>query len=148
MTPVRWSEWLKLSVRETDARVQTARGPVRIPTVLVLARYAKVPRRRPRFSLRAVWERDGGRCQYTGRALALGEGNIDHVLPRSRGGRTSWDNCVLSDRAVNSRKGDKLPEEVGLKLARRPTVPPALPATVALRNPRRIPEWDLFLRRG
>lgn len=148
MTPVRWSDWLQLPVRETDAFVQTARGRVRLPTVIVLARYAKVPIRRPRFSLRAIWERDRGLCQYTGRQLKPGEGNIDHVLPRSRGGTTTWTNCVLADAEVNSRKADKLPEEAGLRLVRRPAPPPELPTSVALRNQHNIPEWDLFLRRA
>ncbi|MBS0660158.1 MAG: HNH endonuclease [Verrucomicrobia bacterium] len=148
MTPVRWSEWLQLPIREGDASVSTARGPVRLPTVIVLARYAKVPRKRPRFSLRAVWERDGGKCQYTGRPLRPGEGNIDHVLPRSRGGATSWTNCVLAATDVNSRKADKLPEEAGLRLLRAPAAPPERPASVGLRNQHNIPEWDLFLRRA
>jgi len=148
LTPVRWSEWLQLPIREGDGFVATARGRVRLPTVIVLARYAKVPRKRPRFSLRAVWERDGGKCQYTGRPLRPGEGNIDHVLPRSRGGTTSWTNCVLADASVNSRKADKLPEEAGLRLLRPPSAPPEVPASVGLRNAHNIPEWDLFLRRA
>lgn len=148
MTPVRWSEWLQLPIREGDGFVSTARGRIRLPTVLVLARYAKVPRRRPRFSLRAIWERDGGQCQYTGRKLKAGEGNIDHVLPRSRGGTTTWTNCVLADAQVNSRKADKLPEEAGLRLARKPEPPRELPVSVALRNQHNVPEWELFLRKA
>ena len=50
------------------------------------------------------------RCQYRGKPLGSGEGNIDHVLPRSRGGKTSWENCVLASKDVNSRKGDRLPD--------------------------------------
>ncbi len=147
LAPVRWSDWIRLPVRAGDASIGTARGAVRVPTVLVLVRYAKIPRRRPRFSLRGVWARDDGRCQYTGRALAVGEGNIDHVVPRSRGGRTNWENCVLAARDVNSRKADRLPSEAGLVLKRAPAAPPDLPATVALRNTHGIPEWELFLRR-
>jgi hypothetical protein len=52
--------------------------------------FAKVPLRRPQFGARGIWERDGGVCQYTGRKLSPKEGNIDHVIPRSRGGKTSW----------------------------------------------------------
>lgn len=68
------------------------------------------------------------------------------MLPRSRGGATTWTNCVLADASVNSRKADKLPEEVGLKLSRTPIAPPELPAHVALRNRLAVPEWELFLR--
>jgi hypothetical protein len=85
ITPVRWNDWLKLPVREHDNSVKTPRGPVRVPTVIVAANYAKVPMRRPRFGARGIWERDGGVCQYTGRKLAPKEGNIDHVVPRCRG---------------------------------------------------------------
>ena len=120
ITPVRWDDWLKLPVREHDNAVNTPRGPVRVPTVIVAANYAKVPLRRPRFGARGIWERDGGVCQYTGRKLAPKEGNIDHVVPRSRVGKTSWDNCVLAHREVNSRKANRLPHEAGLRLRKQP----------------------------
>ena len=77
-------------------------GQVRVPTVLVLARFDRVPKRRPKFCAKAIWERDGGVCQYTGKQLRPGEGNIDHVVPLSRGGGSSWENCVLADRKVDA----------------------------------------------
>ena len=146
MTPVRtWAEWMRLPVRAHDAFARTVRGAVRVPTVLVLCRYGQVPRRRPALSARAIWERDGRRCQYTGRLLAPGEGNIDHVVPRSRGGATSWENCVLACRQVNSRKADRTPEEVGLRLLRPPSAPRELPVTLLLRNRHQVADWELFL---
>lgn len=145
MTPVRWADWITLPIRDYDNAVRTPRGPIRIPTVLVLARFSRVPKKRPRFSARAIWERDGHRCQYTGRALKPGEGNIDHVVPRSRGGATTWENCVLAAREVNTKKGSRLPEEVGLKLLKRPKAPLEVPATLLIRNHHRIPDWDHFL---
>jgi len=146
MHPVRWPEWLTLPVRDGDNAVRTVHGPVRVPTVIVLATYAKVPKRRPKFSSRNIWQRDGATCQYTGRKLAPHEGNIDHVVPRSRGGRTSWDNCVLAHKEINSRKADRLPEEAGLRLRRQPTVPPELPATILIRNAHRVRDWEHFLK--
>ena len=145
MRPVPWTEWLTLEVRDQDNPVRTVRGPVRAPTVVVLARYARMPRRRLSFSLRGLWERDGGVCQYTGRRLQPGEGNIDHVVPRSRGGNTSWDNCVLADKRVNHRKGNRTPDEAGLKLVRAPQTPRELPATAFIRNTHAIPDWEMFL---
>lgn len=145
MAPVQWKDWLQLPVRDCDRAVGTARGPIRMPTVLVLARYDRVPLKRPKFSARALRERDGNRCQYTGRVLAPGEGNIDHVLPRSRGGHTTWQNCVLACRDVNSKKADRTPEEAGLRLLRAPQPPRALPATAWLRNVKRLPDWEPFL---
>lgn len=145
LTPVRWEEWLKLSVREMDNVVNTPRGLVRVPTVIVASNYSKVPLCRPRFGARGIWKRDGGICQYTGRKLAPGEGNIDHVVPRSRGGASSWENCVLSHRTVNEKKADRLPHEAGLRLQRPPTIPRALPATMLIRNLHEIPDWQRFL---
>ena len=100
-----------------------------MPTVIVAANYDKVPLRRPRFGARGIWERDGGICQYTGRKLSPKEGNIDHVVPRSRGGKTSWDNCVLAHREVNSRQANRLPDEAGLHLRKQPVARPALHRT-------------------
>lgn len=145
IVPVKWDEWLKLPVRDEDHAVHTPRGVVRVPTVIVAANYAKVPVCRPRLGARGIWERDGGVCQYTGRKLAPHEGNIDHIVPISRGGPTSWENCVLSHREVNSKKGDRMPHEVGLRLLRKPHVPKALPATAFIRNPHGIRDWQKFL---
>jgi 5-methylcytosine-specific restriction endonuclease McrA len=145
MAPARWAQWIKLPVRENDFAVRTPSGAVRVPHVIVLSRFAKVPKRRPKFSARALWARDHSRCQYTGQSLRPSEGNIDHILPRSRGGKTSWENCVLASKHVNSRKADRLPEEVGLRLLRSPVVPKELPSTLFIRNVHRIPEWQHFL---
>lgn len=148
MRPVTWEDWLLLEVRTTDNSIGTVNGPVRVPSVLVLARFDKVPKRRPKFCAKAIWERDGGMCQYTGRKLRPHEGNIDHIVPISRGGASSWENCVLADRKVNSRKGNKLPEEAGLKLLRRPFVPRELPVTHLIKNHHKVRDWEVFLSGG
>lgn len=145
MAPVKWKAWLNLPIRERDHGVATPRGLIRVPTVIVLARFSKVPCRRPALSARSIWQRDGGICQYTGRKLAPNEGNIDHVVPRSRGGATSWENCVLAHREVNSRKGSRLPQEAGLRLLRVPVAPKELPATCLIRNHHGIADWQMFL---
>ena len=146
--PVTWKEWLGLPVREGDNTIGTVNGPVRVPSVLVLARFDKVPKRRPKFCAKAIWERDGGVCQYTGRKLKPNEGNIDHIVPISRGGASTWENCVLADRKINSRKGSKLPEEAGLKLLRRPFVPRELPVTHLIKNHHKVRDWEVFLSGG
>ncbi len=145
MQPVRWVDWITLPVREGDTGIRTVKGAIRAPTVIVLARFARVPKRRPRFSSKTVWERDGGICQYTGRPLAPHEGNIDHVVPRSRGGATTWENCVLAHREINTRKGSHLPEEAGLRLIRRPSAPRELPTTQFIRNHCGVSDWKWFL---
>jgi 5-methylcytosine-specific restriction endonuclease McrA len=142
----RWTDWLQLVVRTGDHSVRTVRGEIRVPTVIVLARFARVPKRRPKLSARTIWHRDRATCQYTGRLLRPGEGNIDHIVPRSRGGQSTWENCVLADRRINSRKADRLPEEVGLKLRRAPIAPREVPVTSLIQNSHQIADWRLFLK--
>jgi 5-methylcytosine-specific restriction endonuclease McrA len=146
MAPVTFEDWLALPVRDGDCSIGTVRGPVRVPTVLVLARFDRVPKRRPKFCAKAIWERDGGICQYTGRRLKPNEGNIDHIVPLSRGGKSTWDNCVLADKRVNSRKGSRLPEEAGLRLLRAPGAPREIPVTQLIRNTHRVRDWEMFLQ--
>src|SRR5882762_9732536 len=106
--PVKWDEWITLPVREQDESVQTVRGPIRVPTVIVAVNYAKVPKKHPKLCARTIRERDGNRCQYTGKLLRPDEGSLDHILPRSRGGRDTWENLVWSDKEVNTRKANRL----------------------------------------
>lgn len=145
LRPVTWEEWLRLPVRPQDRAAHAVRGAIRVPTVIIALNYTRVPKRRPRLNARNIRQRDGNRCQYTGRELAPGEGNIDHVVPRSRGGVDSWENCVWACKEINSRKADRLPDEAGLKLLRPPAVPRELPATAFIRNAHGIPDWNLFL---
>ena len=145
MTPITWEKWVGLNVRASDNFIKTVRGNIRIPTVIILCRYNQVPKKRPKFSNKAIWERDNGICQYTCKKLKPGEGNIDHIVPRHKGGQTSWTNCVLSCSKVNAKKGNRTPEEVGLKLIREPFTPKELPTTLYIKNHYSIPEWDYFL---
>lgn len=144
--PVQWDEWITLPVRDGDQVVRTARGLVRVPAVIVAVNFARVPKKRPKLCARTIRERDGNRCQYTGRVLRVDEGSLDHVVPRSRGGRDTWENLVWSAREVNQRKADRLPHEAGLKLLSTPCAPKELPATAYLRNAHEVAEWKLFLK--
>ena len=146
MVPLKWSEWIQLPIEnENDDFIQTVRGNIKIPKVLVLCNYDKVPRKRPKFSPKAVWDRDQGTCQYTGQKLTLQNANIDHVIPRSRGGKTDWANCVLTHKEVNAKKANRTPEEAGLKLIRKPQDPKEMPSTFYIRNKHNVREWDMFL---
>lgn len=140
-----WLDWREQLAEDACNSIGTPRGRVRIPTVIVLTSFVRVPIHQPKFGFRALWERDGGRCQYSGRQLTPGEANIDHVLPRSRGGRDEWRNCVIADRVINTRKGSRTPAEAGLKLLAAPEVPRAVPVNQRIRNLWRIQDWDHFL---
>jgi 5-methylcytosine-specific restriction endonuclease McrA len=143
--PVTWAEWVTLPIREQDQVVHTVRGAIRVPTVIVLANFARVPKKRPKLCARTIRERDGNRCQYTGVVLKPDEGNIDHVLPRSRGGQDTWENCVWSSKTVNTKKGNRLPHEAGLKLLKAPKAIPEMPVTAFIRNHQGIADWKLFV---
>jgi len=143
--PVKWDEWITLPIRPQDNVVHTAHSVIRVPTVIVAVNFARVPKKRPKLSAKNIRERDGNRCQYTGRVLHPDEGSLDHVVPRSRGGRDTWENLVWSAKDVNQRKADRLPHEAGLKLLSVPRAPKELPVTALIRNAHGVAEWKLFL---
>jgi 5-methylcytosine-specific restriction endonuclease McrA len=144
--PVTWDEWITLPIRDGDNAVHTVRGAIRVPTVIVALNFAKVPKKRPKLCAKSIRDRDGNRCQYTGKLLRPGEGSLDHVLPRSRGGQDEWGNLVWSDKTVNAKKGNRLPHEAGLKLLTVPRTPKELPVTALIRNPQNIADWKLFVK--
>jgi len=144
--PVTWKEWITLPIRDQDNAVRTVRGAIRVPTVIVAVNFAKVPKKRPKLCSKTIRERDGNRCQYTGQLLEPSEGSLDHVLPRSRGGRDTWENLVWSSKDVNTRKGNRLPHEAGLKLLNVPRAPKELPASALIRNAHNVADWRLFLK--
>ena len=144
--PVTWDEWITLPIRAGDNAVHTVRGPIRVPTVIVAVNFAKVPKKRPKLCAKAIRERDRNRCQYTGKLLRPDEGSLDHVLPRSRGGKDEWGNLVWSDKTVNAKKGNRLPHEAGLKLLAVPRAPKELPVTALIRNASGIADWNLFVK--
>jgi len=146
MLPMKWKDWIKQPITEDDLTVNTPKGKIKIPKVIVLCKFDRVPKKRPRFSSKNVWIREQGRCAYTGKKLKPDEGNIDHLVPKSRGGKTDWLNCVLACKEINSKKANLTPEEAGLKLLITPTVPKEMPTYFYIRNKHNIKEWNYFLK--
>jgi 5-methylcytosine-specific restriction endonuclease McrA len=145
MIPTLWADWIKLPIREQDQFVQTPTLKIRIPTVIVCCAFAKVPRRRPKFSSRGVKERDKYTCQYCGHhSNDKTEFNMDHVTPRKLQGKTSWENVVCSCIPCNTKKGHLTLEQVGFKLRTRPVAPPEVSATARIVNRHGVSDWDLF----
>ncbi len=91
-----------------------------VPSVIRLIEYIHIPFERKELSRKNVLLRDGYGCQYCGRKLSSSDLTIDHVMPRARGGRTSWDNVVTCCRRCNARKGDRTPEEAGMRILKHP----------------------------
>jgi len=146
MVPLRWKDWIQLPIEDDDDFVQTINQKIKIPKVIILSKFDKVPRKRPRFSQKNIWIRDNYTCQYTGKKLKPGEGNIDHVVPRSKGGPTDWSNCVLACKKINAKKANATPEEAGLRLLKKPEPPKELPVYHYITNRHNIKEWELFLK--
>lgn len=144
LNPLPWSEWVKLPVRDFDFAVHTPRFAIRVPTVIISTQYERMPVHVPRVTRQTIFERDNGVCQYTGERVGKQGGNLDHVVPRHRGGRDSFENLVWAKKEINSLKANRLPHEAGLRLLRRPKAPAPLPATAAIREARH-PDWRHFL---
>lgn len=125
--------------------VRSVRFEVRVPRVIRLLQFDRVPRQALRFNRRNLFARDGHRCQYCGRSLPSSQLSFDHVLPRSRGGETSWENVVCSCVDCNSKKGGRTPKEARMKLMREPTKPKHNPLlAMKLGNPK-YECWRTFL---
>jgi 5-methylcytosine-specific restriction endonuclease McrA len=128
-----------------DPAVGVVGRVVRIPRVVVLVAYDRVPRRNVRFSRRNIFVRDRNTCQYCGKLFPSSELNLDHVVPRSQGGKTSWENIVCSCIPCNKRKGGNRPAETGMRLVSAPRAPRWSPEfAFSLRTPIHR-EWVPFL---
>ncbi|MEX2579512.1 MAG: HNH endonuclease [Verrucomicrobiales bacterium] len=91
--------------------IHTVSRQFRVPAIIVLNRYDRLPRHETKFCRQNIFERDKFTCQYCGRRFAPRDLNIDHVIPRDKGGQTSWENVVCSCINCNTRKGNKLPSQ-------------------------------------
>jgi len=118
-----FESWAAVAAAVNEEAIHTPSRAIRIPRVIVLVAHTHLPRQRVRFSRLNVYARDGSTCQYCGRRLPRSELNLDHVVPRSRGGSTQWENVVCSCVACNLRKGGRTPEEAGMHLLRLPARP-------------------------
>jgi len=132
--PSSWENWLELPIRPFDEVVHTSRLTIRVPRVIIAVNYARMHKRRPKLNAKSIRERDGNKCQYTGRALKPSDGSLDHVIPRSRGGRDDWENLVWAAKEVNQKKADKTPEEAGLSLLSQPRAPLPIPFAATIRR--------------
>jgi hypothetical protein len=142
-------DWMKLPVRQGDDGLPIIGGQLRVPRVLHLLRYERYPLLTVRLTRRNLMLRDQHQCQYCGRRPSLRDLNVDHIIPRSRGGADSWENLVVSCRYCNLKKGRRTPEEAGMALLRRPQKPrwsTAAHILMAAREP--FIEWQPFLKTG
>jgi 5-methylcytosine-specific restriction endonuclease McrA len=105
---------------ESLSAVHSARAAIRLPSVIRLLEYRRIPHQTRALSRKNILIRDRFTCQYCQRTMASGELTLDHVIPRSRAGETAWENLVACCHACNNRKGSRTPEEASMRLAKQP----------------------------
>ena len=141
-----FEEWFTQAPDSGCDIIGTSRGPVPVPRVIVLRSYDRMPRRHVRFSRANVFARDDHTCQYCGERFPKGDLNLDHVVPRSHGGRSTWENVVTSCVDCNRRKGGRTPEQAGFRLNKKPARPRWTPLASLPLASHRHDEWRPFLR--
>lgn len=146
MNPVSWEDWIQLPVMPWHDAIHSPKLTIRAPTVMVALNCDKMPKKKFRNtpSREGVWIRDGGICQYTGKKLSKNDASVDHIQPRSRGGRDVWTNVVITSKELNREKGNNLNKEVGLHLLKQPVRPSDIPLCLTIREARH-PDWEHFL---
>ena len=139
-----FADWSALSAAGHDS-ISTVQRTLRVPRVLVLSGYDHLPKGRVRFSRVNIYARDRDTCQYCGHTFPRSELNLDHVVPRAHGGRTTWENVVCSCVPCNLQKGGRTPEQAGMTLFRRPVRPQWTPLFRGAVRRVSYREWRPFL---
>jgi 5-methylcytosine-specific restriction endonuclease McrA len=138
-----WADWARLIPQDDEPFVQSVAFRIRVPEVITLTDYDRVPTNSVAFSRRNIFKRDRYTCQFCGEQPGSEELTIDHVLPRSRGGTSTWENCVLACVNCNKRKADRTPTEAHMPLRKAPVRPKWRP--LYARHDVRIESWSKFV---
>jgi 5-methylcytosine-specific restriction endonuclease McrA len=143
-----WAEVSQLRREfEPDAHewLKTVRFEIVVPRIIRLLFYDKLPRQNVKFNRRNIFARDNNHCQYCGKKFPISELSIDHVLPRSQGGKSTWENVVCSCLDCNIRKGGRTPDQARMKLLTQPKKPKRSPLIAMKMNGDRYESWKEFL---
>ena len=117
-------EWHDFSLQEPHSEsIHTISFKIRVPRVILLVLFDRVPKKEVKFTRHNIFERDQNTCQYCGAIFDRKDLNLDHVIPRHRGGPTSWENIVCSCIPCNTQKANRTPQEAGMQLIRKPKRP-------------------------
>ena len=125
--------------------LRTVRFDIAVPRIIRLLFYDKLPRQEVKFNRRNIFARDRNRCQYCGKRYPTSELSLDHIVPRSHGGRSAWDNVVCCCVDCNVRKGGRTPEQAGMGLITKPIRPKRSPAITLKLTSDRYASWKEFL---
>lgn len=138
-----WEDWAELTPTDGEPFISTARLKLRVPEVVTLTSYDRLPTNAVTFSRRNVFKRDRFTCQYCGGQPGGEELTIDHVIPRAQGGTSTWENCVLACIDCNSVKADRTPDQARMPLKRSPERPIWKPLYAA--HGSRVDSWSKFV---
>ena len=131
--------------QEDDDWLRTVNSEIQVPRVIRLVGYDKLPKQTVIFNRRNIFARDNNQCQYCGRKYATSELSLDHVIPRSQGGQSTWDNIVCACVNCNVRKGGRTPKEAHMSLIRKPEKPKRSPMLNLKLTHRKYQSWRTFL---
>jgi hypothetical protein len=134
ISPLTWLEWLALPIREFDYVINTSKYKIRVPSVIVAINFKKLPKKKFRPTASLLYEMQKGICGYTGEHITFRQGNIEHVKPRSMGGRDTFGNLIYVKKEVNSLRGNKPLSEVGLKPLFHHKEPAPMPVNYTIKN--------------
>jgi 5-methylcytosine-specific restriction endonuclease McrA len=146
-----FSSWAEVSAYRKQFQpaehdwIRTVRFDLAVPRVIRLLTYDRLPKTRVRLNRRNLFARDASRCQYCGKKFKTTELSIDHVVPRSRGGRTVWTNVVCACMKCNVRKGGRTPREAGITLVHEPVQPRFSPVITLHAGNEKYRSWKQFL---
>jgi len=122
-----FDSWRQVSIERNDETVGLVDRVIKVPRVILLIAYDRVPKRRIRFSRYNIFARDRNTCQYCGKKCPTEDLTFDHVIPVVNGGGKTWDNIVSCCFECNHKKGGRTPEEAGMRLIRQPKEPEWVP---------------------
>lgn len=129
-----------------DKFAHWGRGKMKIPSIIRLKYYVRWIPSRARFNRLALFKRDNGTCQYCGKRFGISDLTVDHIVPSSRGGKTTWQNCITSCYSCNNKKSDKTPEEADMVLLSKPTPPKMRLISEYWQISKHHPDWDIYLK--
>ena len=144
----RWTD-LGATKRELDVDnydwVRTVRLQIAVPKVIRLLGYDRLPQQEVKLNRRNIFARDRNMCQYCGARFATSELSLDHLLPRSKGGKSSWDNLVCCCVGCNAKKGGRTPVQAHMTLVRKPFKPRRNPVISLRLGSDKYACWQQFL---
>lgn len=131
--------------QEEDDWVRTVNSEIQVPRVIRLYGYEKLPKQTVKFNRRNIFARDNNQCQYCGKKFPTSELSLDHIIPRSQGGQSTWENVVCACVNCNVRKGGRTPKQAHLTLIRRPEKPKRSPLVNVKLTQKKYQSWKTFL---